>query len=243
LKAKNYDEAIKQYREGVAADPDQPALLTNLSVALRARGVDHYNTGVQTKNQELQTSGIQDFKDAADAGTKAVDLLKKQPQATTPDEVAKQTANKYFALAARAEALKLVATKTDSSQADAGLTAYQEYIAAETDPVKKKKAELDAAKMLLDAGQSPKALAEYKRLLAANPDDPDANFGAGMALFADETDPKTSFQQAANYLQHFVDVAPDTHPFKEEAKAILAELKNTQKVEPVKMPARPRRRP
>jgi tetratricopeptide (TPR) repeat protein len=244
LKAKNYDEAIKQYREGVAVDSEQPALLTNLSVALRARGVDNYNNGVKNKDQALQNSGIQDFKDAADAGTKAVDLLKKQAPATAPDEVAKQTANKYFALAARAEALKLVATKTDSSQADAGLTAFQEYIAAETDPVKKKKAELDSAKMLLDAGQSSKALAEYKRLLVANPDDPDANFGAGMALFADETDPKTSFQQAANYLQHFVDVAPDTHAFKEEAKAILAELKNTQKVEPVKIaPRRGGRKP
>jgi len=238
LKAKNYEEAIKQYREGVAADPDQPAILTNLSVALRARGVDNYNSGVKSKDQALQNSGIQDFKDAADAGTKAVDLLKKQAPATVPDEITRQTANKYFALAARAEALRLVATKTDPTQAEAGMTAFQEYIAAEMDPAKKKKAELDAAKMLLDAGQSAKALVEYRRILAANPDDPDANFGAGMALFADETDPKTSFQLAANYLQHFVDVAPDTHQFKEEAKGILTELKNTQKVEPVRTPTR-----
>jgi len=237
-KAKNYDEAIKQYREGLAADADQPAILTNVSVALRARGVDNYNAGVQSKDQARQNSGIQDFKDAADAGIKAVDLLKKQAPATAPDEITRQTANKYFALAARAEALRLVATKTDPAQADAGLTAFQEYIAAETDPVKKKKAELDAAKMLLDAGQGAKSLVEYRRILAANPDDPDANFGAGMALFADETDPKTSFQQAANYLQHFVDVAPDTHQFKEEAKGILTELKNTQKVEPVRTPPR-----
>jgi tetratricopeptide (TPR) repeat protein len=238
LKAKNYDEAIKQYREGVAADPEQAAILTNLSVALRARGVDNYNNGVKNKDEALQKSGIQDFKDAADAGTKAVDLIKKQPTPTTPDEITRHTANKYFAMAARAEALRLVATKTDPTQAEVGMTAFQEYIAVETDAAKKKKAELDAAKMLLDAGQGAKALVEYRRILAANPDDPDANFGAGMALFADETDPKTSFQEAANYLQHFVDVAPDTHQFKEEAKGILAELKNTQKVEPVRTPAR-----
>lgn len=234
LKAKNYDEAIKQYREGMAADPEQAAILTNLSVALRARGVDNYNTGVKSKDQALQKSGEQDFKDAADAGTKAVDLIKKQPTPTAPDEITRHTANKYFALAARAEALKLVASKTDPTQAEAGLTAFQEYVAVETDPAKKKKAELDAAKMLLDAGQGPKALVEYRKILAANPDDPDANYGAGLALFTDETDTKTSYQQAANYLQHFVDVAPDTDPHKEEAKAILAELKNTNKVEPVK---------
>jgi hypothetical protein len=43
-------------------------------------------------------------------------------------------------------------------------------------------------------------------------------------------------------LQHFVDVAPDTNSYKADAKAILAELKSTEKVVPEKTPAR-RRRP
>lgn len=232
-KAKNYDEAIKLYREGLAADPEQQALHTNLSFALNARGIDRFNAGIKSKDEAAKSSAIQDFKDAAEAGTKAVELLKKD-SAPTPEEQAKKTTNLYFALKARAEALRLVVTQIDQKQADAGLTAYQEYIAAETDAVKKKKAELDAAKMLLDAGHGAKALAEYKKILATNPDDPDANYGAGLALFTDETDPKTSFQLAANYLQHFVDVAPDTNPQKEEAKSILAELKNTNKVEPVR---------
>lgn len=242
LNAKNYDEAIKLYKEGLAADTEQPALLTNLSVGLRARGVDRYNTGVQSKDEAVKNSGVQDFRDAADAATKAVEFLNKQPAGTTPDEQTRQTANKYFAMVARAEAMRLVATKVDPTQVDAGLTAFQEYIAVETDAVKKRKAELDAARMLLDAGASSKALAEYRKILAANPDDPDANFGAGLAMFGDEK--PESYQQAANYLQHFVDVAPDTHQFKEEAKGILAELKNTQKVEPVRTtPRRAGRRP
>ncbi|MEO8433506.1 MAG: tetratricopeptide repeat protein [Pyrinomonadaceae bacterium] len=235
LKLKNYDEAIKQYREGLAADPEQAALLTNLSVALRARGVDRYNQGIQSKDESAKASGAQDFRDASEAGTKAVEFLKSSA-GSTPDEQAKNNVNKYFAYFARAEALRLLVTKVDPAQADACLTAFQEYIALETDAVKKKKAELDAARMLLDAGQSSKALAEYKKILAINPDDADANFGAGLSMFGEDN--KESYQQAANYLQHFVDVAPDAHPFKEEAKGILAELKNTQKVEPVKMPAR-----
>ena len=244
LKAKNYDEAIKQYREGIAADPEQPAILTNLSASLRLRGTDTYNAGLKPKDEAKQNAGIQDFKDAADAATKAVDLVKKQPAATTPEETKRQAINKILALAARAEAMRLVATKVDQSQADAGMAAFDEYIAAETDPVKKKKAQLDAAKMLLDSGQGTKALVEYRKILAENPDDPDANYGAGMSLFSDETDPKTSYQQAANYLQHFVDVAPDSNPLKEEAKAVLTELKNTSKVEPVKIaPRRPTRKP
>jgi tetratricopeptide (TPR) repeat protein len=244
LNAKNYDEAIKQYREGLAADAEQPALLTNLSVALKARGTDTYNAGVNAKDQAKQNTGKQDFKDSADAATKAVDMIKKQPAATTPEETKKQATNKILALAAKTVALKLVATTADPSQADAGLAAFEEYIAAETDPVKKKRAHSDAAKMLLDSGHGDKALVEYRKILAENPDDPDANYGAGMSLFADETDPKTSYQQAANYLQHFVDVAPDSDPMKQPAKDVLAELKNTNKVEPVKVaPRRPTRKP
>ena len=45
---------------------------------------------------------------------------------------------------------------------------------------------------------------------------------------------KTKFQEAANYLQHFVDVAPDTHKFKSSAKDILAALKSTENVVPEK---------
>jgi hypothetical protein len=41
-----------------------------------------------------------------------------------------------------------------------------------------------------------------------------------------------------NYLQRFVDTAPDTHSFKNDAKAILAEMKNTEKIVPEKTPAR-----
>ena len=62
-----------------------------------------------------------------------------------------------------------------------------------------------------------------------------------LALYA--TGDKAKFQEAANYLQHFVEVAPDAHNFKAEAKAILAELKSTEKVVPEKTPAPKRKRP
>jgi len=41
---------------------------------------------------------------------------------------------------------------------------------------------------------------------------------------------KTKYQEAANYLQQFVDKAPDTDKLKDDAKAILEELKNQQNV-------------
>src|SRR6266852_6896837 len=244
LTAKNYDEALKQYDTGLAADPEQPSLLTNKTLALKARGVDRYNAAILTKDEAAKTSGLElakaDFKAAADAANKAADLIKKMPAATDPGEQKQQTVNKYATMSARAEAMRLYVTKADASQADAGAAAFEDYIAVETDAAKKSKAQLDMAQMLLDAGAGDKAFAEFQKILAEKPDDPDANLGAGLALFS--TGDKARFQEAANYLQRFVDKAPDTHKFKNDAKAVLAELKSTENVVPEKTNAPPRRK-
>jgi tetratricopeptide (TPR) repeat protein len=94
--------------------------------------------------------------------------------------------------------------------------------------------------MLLDSGAADKALAEYQAILAATPDNPDANLGAGLAIYA--AGDKTKFQDAANYLQKFVDKAPDGHQLKDDAKLILTEMKNSENITPEKKapPRRPR---
>jgi len=244
LTAKNYDEALKQYDTGLAADPEQPSLLTNKTLALKARGVDRYNAAILTKDEAAKTSGLElakaDFKAAADAANKAADIIKKMPAATDPEEQKQQTVNKYATMSARAEAMRLFVTKADGTQADAGAAAFEDYIAVETDAAKKSRAQLDMAQMLLDAGAGDKAFAEFQKILAEKPDDPDANLGAGLALFS--TGDKAKYQEAANYLQRFVDKAPDTHKFKNDAKAVLAELKSTENVVPEKTNAPPRRK-
>ena len=241
LNSKNYDEAIKQYDVGLAADPEQAALLTNKAAALKARGVDKYNAGIKNKDAAATEAAKADFKAAAEAANAAADLLKKEPAATDPAEQKQQQANKYAAFSVRAEAMRLYVTKTDPTQADAGAAAFQDYISVETDPAKKSRAQLDLAQMLLDAGSGDKAYAEYQKILAANPDDVDANLGAGLALFS--IGDKGKYQDAANYLQHFVDKAPDTHKFKNDAKAILAELKSTENVTPEKTTPKRGKRP
>jgi tetratricopeptide (TPR) repeat protein len=250
LNAKNYDEAVKQYDMGLAADPEQSALLTNKTVALKARGVDKYNAAIKLKDDDAskaaKAAGLEsakaDFKAAAEASNKAADILKKMPVATDPEEQKQQNVNKYAAMSARAEAMRLYVTKADPTQADAAAAAFQDYIAVETDAAKKSKAQLDLAQMLLDAGAGDKAFVEFQKILAQRPDDPDANLGAGLALFS--TGDKAKYQEAANYLQHFVDKAGDDHKFKADAKAILAELKSTENVVPEKTPPRrPGKRP
>jgi tetratricopeptide (TPR) repeat protein len=245
LTAKNYEEAVKQYDIGLAADSEQAALLTNKAAALKARGVDKYNAAIQSKDDAARTAGIDaakaDFKNAAETSDKAFELIKKEPAVTDPNDQKRHDANKYAALNVRAEAYRLYVSKGDGTKADAGVAAFQDYIAVETDAAKKSKAQLDLAQMLLDAGASDKALAEFQKILAANPDDPDANLGAGLALYG--TGDKTKYQEAANYLQHFVDKAPDTNRLKSDAKAVLAEMKNTDNVVPEKTAPPRRRRP
>lgn len=240
LNAKNYSEAVKQYDIGLAADPEQAALLTNKAAALKGLGVEKYNAAIQSKDEAARAAGIEaakaDFKNAAESGDKAADLIKKEPAATDPTDQKRHDANKYAALAVRAEAYRLYVSKGDPSKADAGIVAFQDYIAVETDPVKKSKAQLDLAQMLLDAGAGDKAFAEYQKILAEKPDDPDANLGAGLALYS--TGDKAKYQEAANYFQRFVDKAPDTNKFKNDAKEILANLKNTENVVPDKTPPR-----
>ena len=233
-----YTEAVSQYDQGLAADADQPAILTNKAVALKGRGVERFNAAITSKTLDdagkaaaLQ-SAKDDFKAAADASGKAATMLKAQTAPTDAVEVTRYNSNKYAAFLTYAESMRLFVTKADQSQADAGAAAFKDYLSVEIDPVKKAKGQLDMAQMLLDAGAADKALAEFKAILATTPDNPDANLGAGLALYA--SGDKAKFQEAANYLQKFVDVAPDTNQMKVGAKEVLAELKNTENVIPEK---------
>jgi len=254
LLAKNYDEAIRQYDTGLAADPvhpGAPSLLTNKSVALRTRAVEKYNAAIISKDDAAKTAGIaaakEDFSAAAEAANNAVEMIKKQPAATDPAEQKQHEANKYFALAARAEAMRLFAMKVDLTKGAEATTAFEEYEAVETDPVKKAKAEKDLAELLFqtssDAAGYEKAIAEYQKILAKNPDDPDSLLRVGQALFnigAFNNNDKAKYQEASNYLQRYVDKAPEGQ-LKTEAKELIATMKKEANVTPEKTP--PRKRP
>jgi tetratricopeptide (TPR) repeat protein len=244
LKAKRYDEAITLYNEGLAADPEQIALLTNKAFALIQRGVQRYNDAMKLSEEAAQTaardSAKKDWSEAAEASSKAVTMVKAQPAGDSAEQQKNQVANRLLALLARSEAMRFVASKVDPTKADEASAAMQEYAAAETDPVKKLKAQVDAAQVYFDANNPAKAAEAFQTLLASNPDNLDATLGAGLALFA--TGDKSKYQEAANYLQRFVDKAPDTHPLKASAKESLDYLKTQEKVQPQRTTGGSRRR-
>jgi tetratricopeptide (TPR) repeat protein len=245
LKAKRLDEAITLYNEGLAADPEQIALLTNKALALVQRGVQRFNDALKLTDDTTQKAAMdsakKDWSEAADASGKAVQLTKTQAnEGGNAEQQKTQTSNKYFALLARAESMRFVASKVDNSKADEAFAAMQEYTAAEIDPAKKLKGQVDAAQMYFDSGNPAKAAEAFQAVLASNPDNLEATLGLGLALFS--TNDKTKFQEAANYLQRFVDKAPDTHPLKASARESLDYLKKQENVQPQRTGSGSRRR-
>ncbi len=251
LKANDYDQAIAQFDEGLASDPDHPgapALMTNKAVALKSRAVNRYNTALKSTDEAAKKAGMEaakkDWRDSFEASSKAVVMLKELLANASADTSANTKTNLYFASMVRAEAASFFVSKVDNTQTAEGIKAYEEYIAAETDAAKKAKAHHSLAQMLFDANDFDQALAQYQKILVTSPDDLVALLRSGQALFnigAINND-KAKYQEAANYLAQYVDKAPDGDALKSDAQAILETLKAQENVKPAATPTR-RRRP
>jgi tetratricopeptide (TPR) repeat protein len=247
--AKNYDLAIAKFDEGYKADPDfagtAPVLLNNKSLALISRGTDNYNKSVKADDASkagLKDAAKKDFQEAAASSERALEILK---AATASDPAVQKNydANKFTALTNRKTAYRLMSqTGVDREKGKEALVAFQEYIAVEPDAAKKSKAELDLALTLQDSNEFELAVTEFEKILAADPNNVDALVGIGLSMVnvgyinldTDQAKGKAQLQEAANYLQKFVDLAPDTHKFKQDAKDTIASLKEQQKVAPQK---------
>jgi tetratricopeptide (TPR) repeat protein len=242
--AKNYELAISKYTEGINADPQfvgsAPILLNNKGVALKIVAVDEYNRGVKetdaTRKAENLAKAKKDLESALEAYTNSWTILKTAPE---PEATAKANFDKakYDALNGLTDTYRLlVVTKTNVAKAAEAKDAFDSYLALETDPVKKAKAQVTYGDVMLEAGESEKALAAYRVALATSPDNPDALAGAGLSLvnLGYITSDKTQFQEGANLLQKFVSVAPEGHKYKADALALIETLKKEQNVTPQK---------
>jgi len=180
MTAGHIDEAIASFKEGLAIRPDEAALLIKLSEAYRMRGVNLYNAAIKNSDNDAKTQGIEaakkDWADSAENANKAFQVV--NSLTPTADNQATLAQNKIAATTVRALALHFVATKVspgDPAQAQAAWEAYQQLIAAETDPAKKAKYKADALQTLLDASANDLAFQESQKILAEEPDNVDAN--------------------------------------------------------------------
>lgn len=241
FQAKDYTTAIDKYTEGIQADPEYlgsaPILLNNRAVALRQRAVDHYTKYNKDKDAAEQQAAKADLVASYESAKASYDLVTKSSAASAPEFAANLPKNKTDAMSAIREALRLLAkTRLDVSRMDEISSVYQESITAETLPEKKTALRMEMADIFREAGECDKAVAEYDKVLAEKADDPDALVGSGLCLvnIGFMTDNKDKLQQGLNVLQHFVDVAPDTHKLKTDAKNSIEYLKNEQKLVPQK---------
>ena len=250
----NYEEAIKQLDEGIAAAPEEGVLYTVKAEAYKNRGVERYNAAIKSQDPAAKKSGLalanEDFKQAAEISARAVELIKKEQPTTEPASQTSQNSRKLSALSVRKESMKLFVSKVDQSQTDAGLAAYEEYMAAEPDPAKKLKALRDSASLLLEAGAMDKAQKQYEAVLAQVPNDIDAIQKLGVILISlgellkmegKQEEAKVKKQEGVNYLQQFVDKGPDGQ-LKTEAKEMIDNQKEQENIKPEKTTTAPRGR-
>ncbi len=231
--ANNFDLAITEYDKGIEADathPGIPVLLTNKASALRVRGVNRFNAAIKAGGTLDEAK--KDFSDSAETVAKALQILKAATPPADAEELKNFNSNKFNAVKGSAESLRLVATRVDQSKATDMYNAYQEYLALETVPDAKMKAKVNLAQGLLDAGDFEKAATEFEGILTETPDNIDALAGAGLVLInlGYISNDKAKFQSGANYLAKYVDLAPEGHKFKSDAKNLLENLKKEQNI-------------
>ena len=223
LQAGDYDEAARQFDAGLALSPGEPTFLTNKSIAIRSRGVGRYNASLKLEDPAALASekeaARRDFVEAGSLANEAVGRMKSASAWDALWHADAYESNRVAAYATRADVLRVLAARYDHARADEALTAMREYIELETDAERKRHAQLSAGQMLLEARRGAEAAAEYKKVLAQEPDNLDATLGAGLGLF--QSGERAHFEEAATHLRRFVERAPEDHLLRASAKEAL----------------------
>lgn len=237
----NYDLAITKFEEGYNTNPTfvprATIFLGNLAVTYIRRAEANYKT-LKTDNKASVMELVKnDSQKAAEKTEKVLEILKTATPADENQRIEFAT-RKFAALKNRKNAYYLmIRTGADRTKGKEAIIAYEEYLTAETDVAEKTKTQLVFADVLLDVQENERAVTEYEKILAINPNNIEALAGAGFAMvnvaYGNGED-KAKFQLAANYLQKFFDAAPTTHPRKEDAKLTLAQIKTDYKITPKK---------
>lgn len=244
--AKNYDLAISKYDEGIAADPDfigsAPLFNNNRSIALRIRAVEKRNGAIKLTDATAKFAGLEtakkDLADSAAGYLRAWTILK-NAAATDIIDKANYDATKTGTLIGAQETFRMavLTEQVDPTVIEAAKVLTPAYVAAEADAAKKATANLMFADLYRVAGDSENAIASYKAILETSPENVDALVGLGLSLvnYGYIKDDKVMLQEAANYLQKFVSLAPDSHKFKANAAEAITTLKALSNVAPQKV--------
>ena len=248
--AKDYDTAITEFDKGIEADPDfagsAPPLLNYKGVALQKRAMAAYNGAADATARTAVAPKVKaDIDSAVVSFNRGLEVLKTDGPTSGVDP-ARLAQSKTQLLGNLLETHGVGARLAPDPTRDAGAAAVlEQYIVAEPDGAKRTPTVLAFANNMNSAGELKTATAAFRKVLEVDPNNLDALAGIGLALYSEGslTAPpnKEILQEGLNFMQKFVDTAPDTHKLKESTKAIIEELKNEQKLAPQKTTP-PRRR-
>jgi tetratricopeptide (TPR) repeat protein len=206
-----------------------PVLAANRAMAFRARAVATYNEAIKSTDASTKAQGVlkarKDLSDAMDSLQQAWAIMKTANPADDPNLAANKT--RVLDNAKDTAQLMVRMEQADAEKIPAAKSLLDEYQAAATEPAKKAEAKLLVADLYRIAGDSEKAIAAYKEVLAVSPDNVDGLAGLGLSLVNQGyvANDKALLQDGANYLQKFVSVAPDTHRYKKDAVMLIDSLK------------------
>ncbi len=245
--SKNYDVAIAEYDKGIQANPtfigSAPSLLNNKAISLSSRGVDTYNIAVKmtdaTAKAQNYAKVTKDFADSLEAYNSSWMILKNAP-ATEITNKQNYDTNKQQTLNGVRNVVKYMiqTEKVDPAKLPLITTLLGEYLAFETDAVKKTEAEVFLGDVYRINGDSQNAIIEYKKVLVKSPTNADALAGLGLSQAnagynSDGSVNDAMMQEAINNLQKFTEVAPANHKLKESVQQTVDYLK-TQNFKPQK---------
>jgi tetratricopeptide (TPR) repeat protein len=149
FKAKNYNLAIEKFDEAIKLDPGYwgtaPVLLTNKAMVLRTVGVNKYNEAAINK-QDVSGEANQYFTDAVKSLSTALQIFSNTPIAEADLDRESFEKFKFNTLKELTECYRLLAL-TDKTKINEAVRAFENYIEAETDNLKKDKAIVELKKL------------------------------------------------------------------------------------------------
>jgi predicted Zn-dependent protease len=182
--------------------------------------------------------------------------VKKAPAATDPkdQQTRKSIMNDLYTNAIEVHRLMAVG-QVDTTRTAEAETMINEYLAQETDPAKKLRMQTTLGDIMRAAGEFDKAVAAYKAVLEAAPDNSEVMASLGLSLVAQGTavDPpnRDQLQEGLNYMQKYADTvailptdSPTVQEFKKSVKDTVEYLKTEQKLkaQPTKGGAAPKKK-
>jgi tetratricopeptide (TPR) repeat protein len=253
IEEKNYDLAIAKMDEGIAAVPDfvgtTPILMGKKAIALKEKALIAWKDGRTSTDPAVKLAKNAEakkyFLEGLAVYDRAMNMIKTSAAPTDAQNIKSQFLTKTELLLNAMDSHRLLArTGVDTTLSKEASAVFEEYFAFETDPVKKSKQTMILADIYRNDGECDSAAVHYKKILQTAPEDPDALAGAGLCMFTVgvSNNDKAVMQEGLNLMEHFAQVAPDTHELKASVKEAVDYLKTEQNLKAQKPATTPRKK-